>query len=413
MATRKTTSAKANGNGNGAQLRVGPAPQASGDASPCEGPDLGPAEIGGTPGPNVASVVRLPPAHSASGAPSPKRVGLAPKGAAAPPKTGEPPAPGAALPAKRGPGRPPSKPPAPPLERRGVVADPNDPKNKFEFVYDDPTVFKTLFVYYKNLRARDIYVRCDRDGLTFFARDHTKTSRVVARIEGSKVNWYFCAETFWFGLNREQVHPIFASIDASFFKITFRQEHGDTDHINLTLKDAAINKECSYQIMLAHLEPDQELFDAEQVTGAENLVQEFPIEFTLSSKQFKKTVADAANMSEDISVEKHGQKSPLYLTYQRIGASYYETYHSADKICLRADLQPEQMFRCTVTLTNIKSLATSMVAETVQILCRETDYILFRSRLEGDAPVGASKTATKNAAEEAAALIVSTLTNIK
>jgi hypothetical protein len=355
--------------------------------------------------------VRLPAPHGAGAAPPSKRVGLAPK-PAPPPKTGEP----AALPAKRGPGRPPSKPPAPPLERRGVVADPSDPNNKFEVVYDDPTVFKTLFVYYKNLRARDIYVRCDRDGMTFFARDHTKTSRVVARIEGCKVNWYFCAEVFWFGLNREQVHPIFASIDASFFKITFRQEHGNTDHISLTLKDAAINKECSYQITLAHLEPDQDLFDAEQITGAENLVQEFPIEFTLSSKQFKKTVADAAGMSGDISVEKHGQKSPLYLTYQRIDATYHETYHSAEKIGLRADLQPEQMFRCTITLTNIKSLATSMVAETVQILCRETDYILFRSRLKGDAPEGVEaktgKAATKSVVE-AAALIVSTLTNVK
>ncbi len=400
MATRKIANTKLppNGHENGAPGAGGPA----------EGPD--PLSVPGPGGP--------PPAQDQKAAAKPFPPGAvpsAPKRATAALKT----APGLktggdapALPAKRGPGRPPSKPPAPPLERRGVVADPSDPNNKFEFVYDDPTVFKTLFVYYKNLRARDIYIRCDRDGMTFFARDHTKTSRVVARIEGSKVNWYFCADVLWFGLNREQVHPIFASIDASFFKITFRQEHGNTDHISLTLKDAAINKECSYQIMLAHLEPDQDLFDAEQVTGAENLAQEFPIEFTLTSKQFKKTVADAANMSEDISVEKHGLKSPLYLTYQRIGATYHETYHSADKISLRADLQPDQMFRCTVILLNIKSLATSMVAETVQILCRETDYILFRSRLEGDAPVGAGKTAAKNSVE-AAALIVSTLTNIK
>ena len=84
----------------------------------------------------------------------------------------------------RGPGRPPSKPPAPPLEKKGIVDSPKDSNHRLEFVYGDPTVFKLLCTYFKNIKAREIHLRCSPSGLTFFARDHSKTSRNVAAVAG-------------------------------------------------------------------------------------------------------------------------------------------------------------------------------------------------------------------------------------
>ena len=92
------------------------------------------------------------------------------------------PAPKAEKSARRGPGRPPSKPAPPALEQRGIVLAPLDANNRLEFVYNDPSVFKSLFTYFKNIKARDIHLRCNPAGLTFFARDHSKTSRVVAHV---------------------------------------------------------------------------------------------------------------------------------------------------------------------------------------------------------------------------------------
>ena len=121
---------------------------------------------------------------------------------------------------RRGPGRPPSKPPAPLLDKKGIVESPKDENNRLEFIYSDPSVFKSLFVYFKNIKAREIHLRCSPTGLTFFTRDHSKTSRIFATILGKHINWYYCEETFWLGINRDNIEKIFSSIDKTFFKIS-------------------------------------------------------------------------------------------------------------------------------------------------------------------------------------------------
>ena len=121
---------------------------------------------------------------------------------------------------KRGPGRPPKKNPPPPLRKDGIVERPMDANNRLEFVYEDPTMLKSLFAYFKNLKAREIHLRCSPTGLTFFTRDHTKTSRVVAVVAGEHVNWHYCEGTFWLAINRENVEKLFASIDKTLYKIT-------------------------------------------------------------------------------------------------------------------------------------------------------------------------------------------------
>ena len=149
---------------------------------------------------------------------------------------------------RRGPGRPPSKPPAPPLEKKGIVDSPKDSNNRLEFVYSDPTVFKSLFTYFKNIKARDIHLRCSPSGLTFFARDHSKTSRIVATVAGEHVNWHYCEGEFWLGINRDHIEKMFAAIDKTFFKMTIIQTQDDTNSIIFIFKDAEIDKECNYKV---------------------------------------------------------------------------------------------------------------------------------------------------------------------
>ena len=96
---------------------------------------------------------------------------------------------------------------------------PSDPENRMEFVYEDPMVFKSLFTYFKNLKARDIHIRCRPGDVTFFTRDSTRTCRIVAELPGEAMNHFYCDDEFWLGLNRDTVEKIFAGIDKSFFKI--------------------------------------------------------------------------------------------------------------------------------------------------------------------------------------------------
>lgn len=279
---------------------------------------------------------------------------------------------------KRGPGRPPKKQAAPPLEKVGIVDSPTSAENRLEFVYEDPMILKSVFTYFKSMKAVNIHVRCAPDGITFFTRNNSHTSRIVAEIPGASVNHYYCEGTFWLGLNRENVMHVFSSIDKSYFKVTIVHRHDDPDGLGIIYKDAEIDKESNFRVPVTSPDADQELFDAEKITRMPNA---FPIEFTLTAKQFKKTVTDAGHFSESLSFEKMGEY-PLQITYSRLELTYNEVYRSPEKIGLRSAVKPDENFICTVAIDNIKHLATSMVTDTVQIYCREGGDIMFRSEID-------------------------------
>lgn len=275
---------------------------------------------------------------------------------------------------RRGPGRPPSKPPAPFLDKKGIVTEPKDPNNRIEFVYSDPSIFKSLFMYFKNIKAREIHLRCNPTGLTFFTRDHSKTSRIFATISGENVNWYYCKSTYWLGINRDNIEKVFSSIDKTFFKIIILQTNDDINSLTIIFKDSEIDKECNYKIMLSSYSEDEELYEAEKVLNS----NDFLIEFCLTAKQFKKTINDASNYSETITFEKIST-NPLQLTYAKSNILYTEIYKSADKISLNSNVLTNNIFRATIKLNNIKSLASSLITDEIHILCRTDDDILFKS----------------------------------
>lgn len=287
---------------------------------------------------------------------------------------------------RRGPGRPSTKPPPPHLEKKGIVDSPDDPKNRLEFVYGDPMVFKALFTYLKNVKAREIHLRCAPGGLTFFARDHSKTSRIVAHVAGEHVNWHYCEDEYWLGINREGVEKMFGSIDKSFYKMTIVQQHEDPNSLTFVFKDAEVDKECNYRVTLSTYARDDDLCEAWESLTPENLATTFPIQFELSAKKFKKSISDASNYSDTITFEKI-KESPLQLTYARSNVTYHEVYRTADKIRLRCAVPSDGTFRCAVKIANVKSLAASMVTDDVRILCREEGDILFRSAIDAKALV--------------------------
>lgn len=288
--------------------------------------------------------------------------------------------------AKRGPGRPPSKPPAPPLDRLGVVASPNDPANRLEFVYEDPTIFKTLFTFFKNVKASNIHLRCNPAGLTFFAHDLSKKSRIVAHIAGEQVNWHYCEGEFWLGINRKHMEAMFASISKSFCKVTIVQTHDETESLSFIYKKLVLSSEKCYKMALSSYALSQELIDAELSLTPEALAAN-PIEFELDAKQFKQSISDAIMYSNTLTVEKIGSY-PLQFTYAKPSIIYHEVFRDSDAIKLRTDInEAGTTFRCTMNLENIKPLATSMVTDTVRILCREEGDILFRSAIDKKALV--------------------------
>ena len=86
--------------------------------------------------------------------------------------------------------------------------------------------------------------------------------------------------------------------------------------LTFIFKDAYIEKECHYKISLSYYPPDTELYEIKDIITPESLLTNFPIEFTLTAKQFKKSIGDASNFSDNITFEKLGEH-PLQLTYSK------------------------------------------------------------------------------------------------
>jgi len=289
-------------------------------------------------------------------------------------------------PAKRRPGRPPSKPQAPSLEKKGIVDSPNDPNNRLEVAFEEPAIFKSLFAYFKNICAHVIHVRCNASGMTFFTRDHSKKARIIAYVSGEHLNWYYCEGEDTFGINKDGVEKLFNTIDRSFSKITFVKTYDNPTWLNIIFKDMSIDKECSYDIALSQFPRDVDLFAAEDLLDPQLLMETFPLEFTLSAKQFKKTINDACNYADHATIERIG-KHPLMFTYARPNLIYRETYHSDEKIHFRSSVQDGETFQCTINVVNVKSIAASMVTDDVRIMCPKSGDILFRSAIDAKALV--------------------------
>lgn len=293
-----------------------------------------------------------------------------------------------AVPKRRGPGRPPSKPPAKPLPLNGIVSNPKYPHNRFEFALGDPTpptIFKSLFNYFKNLKVQQITTRYDPQRITFFAKDHTGVSDVIAYVEGKHVNWYYCEGTFWLSDTRETVAKMYANIDKSFHKISLYYRHDTPDHFKYVFKDSDLEKECLHQFDVTVVQPDEEWLEIEKnivpskTQGPKN---KYPVQFTLTAKAFKKSINDVVGYSDRITYEKIGSEYPLQLTYITSGHRYNEVYHNSKKIKLYSEVKQNRTFRATIKISTIKSLASAMVTKNIRILCRETNYMLFRSDID-------------------------------
>jgi hypothetical protein len=285
---------------------------------------------------------------------------------------------------KRRPGRPSSKQPAPTLNMNGVVNEPDNPNNLIEFVLQEPSIFKTLFTYFKNLKSKDIHIRFAKDNITFFTRDYTLLSRVVAKIDCRNVNWYYCRKTIWVGLNRDKAEKIFTNIDKSLFKITIVYMEDKPEYLLFIFKDNELSKEMCYRTNISLLLPDEELFCVENEIPSEQEDDNsdlYPVQFTLSSKQFKKSISDASSYSDTIDIIKTIDK-PLNLTYIASNIVYREKYMDPEKIKLISNLKENETFQRTVRLQNIKGLSSSIVTDTVSIMCSKKEDLLLKSIID-------------------------------
>jgi hypothetical protein len=218
----------------------------------------------------------------------------------------------------------------------------------------------------------------------FFTKDHGEKSKIIATIDGAKTNWYYCKSECYIDLRRDLVDNLFSSIDKSFYKCTIIYSSSDPEQLQFIFKDPTIDKDCSYFVSIAVPPPDNaELLEIESLIDPAYVETNFPVQFTLPAKLFKKTLTDMCKEVNIITINKVGE-APIQLTFEKAGMEFIETYNSPDKIKLHSIIKNGSVFQISLQIENIKYLAGAMVADEIRICCRNDGDLLFRAYEENN-----------------------------
>jgi hypothetical protein len=128
---------------------------------------------------------------------------------------------------------------------------------------------------------------------------------------------------------------------------------------------------------------DPELYAIEELIDPTNLPVAFPLEFVLDSAEFKQTISNAEKYSTTISFEKHPGYE-LCATYALINIIYHQFYDDPAKIRLVTHYDAKtRVFKCPITIGGIKPLASSIITDSVRIMCSdEQPLILLKSSMD-------------------------------
>ena len=270
----------------------------------------------------------------------------------------------------------------------GIVPEPSEKNFRLEIVYEKPSSIKSIFTYFKNIKAKQIHVQCTPGTLTFFVRDHCNTQRTLVRINGDQLNKYYCSTEFMLYINLEYIEPIINAIDASIGTISFIQDE-DYSSIYIILYNINLKKECKYKLELSTFEKDQILYDAAQYLLPE-VLESYPIAYTISAKDFKKSISDILNLTQNVEetvyFEKSSATEPLHFYKQAEKISYWESYHDEKEIRLVNKLGNEP-FRISVRLTNLKCLHNALLGGNITIYAKEGTDMIFTTSAEEFIPI--------------------------
>lgn len=276
---------------------------------------------------------------------------------------------------RRGPGRPrrivvPSSP------IRGIVPEPDEEDNLIEFSYFDPMIFKYLFTLLKNLKVRDIYFVFNKKYFTILTRDHTQ-NRIIIKVKCDKALHYYCGkDNLYLSINRDNIQAVFLNLNKSIDRVMISFAEG-SDMLKIRLNDSNLTKIKTRDVIVSDKIADDELLTIEQ----EIRDCDSSLSFSLTTRDFKDTIADATSYGDKIRIEKHG-KAPLCLTFSRAHTNICtEEYGDPDKINLDCNLEDNDSFLCILHTMLLKCISVSVISSKVNIKCLSNNKAILTSHL--------------------------------
>jgi len=285
-------------------------------------------------------------------------------------------------------GRPPKK-----IERnfipmRGIVNKPSnfesaeDPALIYaiELIYESTGMFKKIFNLFKNLKVESIHIRFQKDAMHMYSLDKSGHSEIYVNIYGHKMNSYFA----------KQEYTMLCSI--SSFKKRMQNMSKEASEMNIYSNENDIDK----SLFMAFCGASQvtKSKDRINITPTENhdpwngidakLAKEkyYGIHFELGSKQFKEII-NSFNHIDEFKILKSGSDILKFVyDYTDDQGDHEDEFPFQSKINLISNLNNDDVFSVTVTLSRIKSLVSSIIAPSIHISADENGPLIFTLNLD-------------------------------
>jgi len=280
---------------------------------------------------------------------------------------------------KRSVGRPRRNPQPAPMPRNGIVYEPSSSSNVVEMAYDNVSVFKKVFGLLKNMNVKEINFCFNGGGILFFGVDHLEKNIIHIKLNPNKLNHYFCERPLMITLDTKNLDRITQKIDKNYELISFiLKKESYRKNLVIVLNNKELSIDESHIIRLIESEHNYETYMNKSLD-----YMNYPLQFELSGKYFKKLINDIYIFSEVITIERANGKH-LQFVYRNINNTMkgYNICKDDKKINLETTLTESDIFSVSLQIDYIKSLSNALLSEKVKIYADSDRELVFNLSID-------------------------------
>jgi hypothetical protein len=278
---------------------------------------------------------------------------------------------------KKRPGRPRKKPLKEEEPRRGISHEPADLDNVLEIVYCMPLILKKVVSFFKSLASNEIQIIFRPTHIIFYSRDHHEKSRIRIKIDGHKLNHYYCVKEFSIGVKCGELELILNKVDKDYIRIILMATKNQCQKYLTILMENDMQIEERHHMDLIGQYPT--------MTNEQHFIDEkYTIHFTFPGKYFKKTINEIKTMSSQLSFIQEDNESPLELGYNSANKKIrsVHTFRNANKVKFYSSLDEHSSFRVTVELSHIKPISSAHIADEITIYLDENKKFMTKALID-------------------------------
>lgn len=262
----------------------------------------------------------------------------------------------------------------------GIIDKPKVNDNLVEFLYDNTTLFKKLFNLLKLMNINEVNINFNTNFIRIYGVESDSTENIIdIKINANRMNHYYCK------------YPINVTVDPlNLVKVTQKIDK-NYNLLCIVLKESTWQQEMYMTLSIKTLDIDENhiinLNHCTEIPDIDNLPDytDYPLNFKLPSKYFKKMINDIGTFGEYFTIEK--TKESLKFRYK--GMNYtvkgITECKNDNKIELESSLDDKEIFSIPVAVNHIKALSNSLFSDYITIYADKVKDLVFNMSVDNDA----------------------------